>query len=254
MIACASLPMYDWPEMREAQGAFWAAVRDGLRARGVVAPDALSDEAGWRDPGLVFSQTCGWPWATEYRDALDLVATPVSLIPGCSGATYSSVVIVQADSALETLADLRGASVAFNGGDSQSGVHTLREAVGPLTGGEPFFGRGLESGAHRESIRAVARGDADCAAIDAVCWAMAQRFEQEAVAKLRVLQWTKAAPALPFVTRRGGPVAEVEAALLDAMAAGLGAPLFIDGLAVPNVARYEALVERVAGVPPLSRW
>lgn len=250
MMPVATLPMYDWPEMRDAQDAFWAAVRDGLRARGMDAPDALSSGTAWRDPGLVFSQTCGWPWITEYRDALDLVATPVSTIPGCEGATYSSMVIVRADAAAETLADLRGGSVAFNGGDSQSGVHTLREAVGPLAGDMPFFGQGVESGAHRESIRAVANGDADCAAIDAVCWAMAGRYEREAVAKLRVVHRTAAAPALPFVTRRGGPVAEVRAALEEAVVA-FGKPLFIDGLAEPDAERYEGLVARVAGVPEL---
>lgn len=244
--------MYDWPEVREAQDAFWAAIRDGLLVRGVNAPDVLSNGTGWREPGLVFSQTCGWPWATEYRDALDLVATPVSHIPGCDGDTYSSMVIVRADSEAETLADLRGTKVAYNGINSQSGVHTLREAVASLAAGVPFFGQGRETGAHRESIRAVARGDADCAAIDAVCWAMAECFEQKAVVRLRVVHRTAPAPALPFVTRRGGPVTEVWEALEDAVAAGLGQPLFIDGLRAPDVRRYEELVTRVAGTPPLS--
>jgi len=251
MIPLATLPMYDWPELRAAQGAFWAVVRDGLRARGVDAPDALSHGAHWREAGLVVSQTCGWPWATAHRDVLDLVATPICDIPGCEGDTYSSMVIVRADAEFRTLADLRGASVAFNGTDSQSGVQTLREAVAPLGDGTPFFGRGVKSGAHRDSIKAVAHGAADCAAIDAVCWAMAQRFEAQAVANLRVIHQTFPAPALPFVTRRGGPVSAVRAALEDAVAAGLGEPLFIHAFAEPDSARYDALVTRVATAPPL---
>jgi len=251
VIPLATLPMYDWPEMRGAQGAFWAVVRDGLRARGVKAPDALSHGAHWCEAGLVVSQTCGWPWATAYRGTLDLVATPVSTIPGCKGDTYSSMVIVRADAKLRTLADLRGASVAFNGTDSQSGVQTLREAVAPLADGKPFFGQGIKSGAHRDSIKAVARGVADCAAIDAVCWAMAQRFEAEAVANLRVIHQTSPAPALPFVTRRGGPVSAVRAALENAIAAGLGEPLFIHAFAEPDSSRYDALVKRVETAPPL---
>jgi len=251
MTPLATLPMYDWPEVRGARDAFWCAVRDGLRAREEAAPDTLSEGTGWRDPGLVFSQTCGWPWATRFRDVLDLVATPVSAIPGCAGDTYSSMVIVHAEATAETLTDLRGSTVAFNGGDSQSGVHTLREAVGPLAGESPFFGQSVETGAHRSSILAVARGDADCAAIDAVCWAMAGAYEAEAVATLRVVHRTDPAPALPFVTRRGGPVKALREALEDAVTAGLGRPLFIEGLADPDVARYDALPGRVATLPPL---
>ncbi len=247
----ASLPMYDWPEMRGAQDAFWAHLCGELRGRGVTAPDALSAETSWRDPALVFSQTCGWPWATAYSDALDLVATPVSAIMGCDGGTYSSMVIVRADSAVETLADLRGGRVAYNGLNSQSGVHTLREAVAPLADGEPFFGRGIKTGAHRASIRAVAEGRADCAAIDAVCWAMAQDFEKEAVAELRVAAMTAPAPALPFVTRRGGPVGDLREALEATLAAGLGVSLHISGLVEPDEAAYRGLVTRVADVPPL---
>ncbi len=249
----ATLPMYNWPEMRDAQDAFWHAVRDGLRAQGIEAPEALSSGTGWHDPGLVFSQTCGWPWATHYRDILDPVATPVSTIPGCDGDTYASMVIVRADTTVQTLADLEGARVAFNGHDSQSGVQTLREAVAPLAGRRPFFGQGLETGAHRESVRAVVRGEADCAAIDAVCWAMAGLYEAKAVSALRVVHCTAPAPALPFVTRRGGPVAQIRTALERAIASGLGGPLFIDGLADPDVERYHGLIARVRNAPPLFR-
>ena len=37
----AALPMYDRPENAWAHDALWARVRDGLRARGLAAPDAL---------------------------------------------------------------------------------------------------------------------------------------------------------------------------------------------------------------------
>jgi len=251
MNAVASLPMYDWPETVGAREAFWARVRDGLRARGVSAPDHLSSGTAWRDPGLVFGQTCGWPWATTYREVLDPVAVPTGDCAGCGDGTYSSAVIVRADARVRSLSDLRGVCVAFNGTDSQSGVHALREAVAPLAGGEPFFGRGIRSGAHRESIRMVARGEADCAAIDAVCWAMARLYETQAVAKLRVVHTTAPAPALPFVTRRGGPVTDLRAVLEEAIAEGFGEPLLIRGLTLPDPARYDALVGRVAMVPAL---
>ena len=65
----AALPMYDWPELRPATDRLWAAVRDGLRQRGVAAPEGLTRDvglmAGWTDPGLVLGQTCGLPFVRE---------------------------------------------------------------------------------------------------------------------------------------------------------------------------------------------
>ena len=40
----AALPMYDRPDNREAHDRLWGAIRDGLRARGVAAPEALDRE------------------------------------------------------------------------------------------------------------------------------------------------------------------------------------------------------------------
>lgn len=38
----ASLGMYDRPETMAANDRLWALVRDGLRARGIAAPEALT--------------------------------------------------------------------------------------------------------------------------------------------------------------------------------------------------------------------
>src|SRR5208337_3099340 len=61
----AALPMYDFPEIAAANDALWAAIAAGLKARGVGAPARLTRgediAALWRDPGLVFGQTCGYP-------------------------------------------------------------------------------------------------------------------------------------------------------------------------------------------------
>lgn len=252
MTPWASLPMYAWPESAPALAQFWAVLRREIAARGIAAPSTLSQKTPWDAPGLVLSQTCGWPWATRWRGALDLVAVPVSAIPGCTAAgTYSSMVIVRADAGAQRLSDLRGGRVAFNSGDSQSGVHALRAAVAGLDGGRPFFAEGLETGSHRASLCAVARGEAACAAIDAVCWAMAQRYEAEAVATLRILHQTAPAPALPFVTRKGGPVAALRDALAAVVASGAGQALLIHDLAEPDPVAYDGLIQRVAGAPPL---
>ena len=62
----ASLGMYDRTETAAANDRLWAGIRDGLRARGIAAPEALTRGDGaywpaWQAPDLVLSQTCGFP-------------------------------------------------------------------------------------------------------------------------------------------------------------------------------------------------
>src|SRR6266540_2865807 len=108
----ASLPMYDWPEIAWASDALWKAIAVRLNAAGVASPEKLdrwrSSDAIWRDPGLVLSHTCGYPFSTRLRGIVRLVATPIYDVFGCEGAYYSSIIVVRADEPGERLADVRG--------------------------------------------------------------------------------------------------------------------------------------------------
>ena len=107
---------------RRACGRRWP---QALAGHGVPAPAALDRRADyasvWREPGLVLSQTCGYPYATALRGRVQLVATPAYRAAGCDGARYCSMLLVRADDPAQALADLRGRRVAFNATDSQSG-------------------------------------------------------------------------------------------------------------------------------------
>ena len=78
----ASLPMYDWPELQPANDALW---RGMARYLGIdVRLDRRADHRSvWHDPGLLFSQTCGYPLTHEFRGRLDLIATPHYSADGC---------------------------------------------------------------------------------------------------------------------------------------------------------------------------
>ncbi|MDP2734302.1 MAG: hypothetical protein Q8O63_14555, partial [Hoeflea sp.] len=52
MTGAASLPMYDWPEIRAATDAVWAAIRSELSQRGIDAPARLDRSA---DPEPLWS-------------------------------------------------------------------------------------------------------------------------------------------------------------------------------------------------------
>ena len=76
----AVLPMYDFPWTAAANDALWASISARLSAADVRAPMRLTRvgdlAAQWRDPRLVFGQTCGYPNVTGLKDAVTPIATP----------------------------------------------------------------------------------------------------------------------------------------------------------------------------------
>ena len=74
----AALAMYDWPEVAPANDAVWAFLVPFLTGRGIEAPPKLARHlsyvATWLSPNLLMAQTCGYPYASQLRDAVQLVA------------------------------------------------------------------------------------------------------------------------------------------------------------------------------------
>jgi ABC-type phosphate/phosphonate transport system substrate-binding protein len=204
----AALPMYDFPQVRDAHDAFWAALADRLTAAGLHdVPRELNRHLGhrdvWRHPALLFAQGCEYPLAKSFADQVRLVATPRYSAPGCEGANYRSAIVVRREDT-GSLADFRGRRCVVNEMDSNSGMNLLRAAVAPVAGGAPYFASVAVSGSHRRSAQMLAAGDADIAALDCVSFAHFGRLYPEVVGKLRVLSWTPASPVLPFITARSG--------------------------------------------------
>jgi ABC-type phosphate/phosphonate transport system substrate-binding protein len=251
----ASLPMYDWPEIRAATDAWWSGLARALRAAGFAeAPAALTrdqDEmAVWRRPDLLLSQTCSWPLARLLRDDVQVVATPCHAVAGCEGARYSSWIVVREAASLEALA---GGVAAVNSPHSLSGCLALRLAFAPHARPGGFFGRVVMTGSHAASLLAVQRREAAVAAVDCVSWAIAARYRPALVAGLRLLGGTPMAPALPYVTsaRRGaGELGRLRAALSLALDdPDLGAAreaLFIAGAEVLAEGVYDWVEAREA--------
>jgi ABC-type phosphate/phosphonate transport system substrate-binding protein len=215
--------MYDWPEVAAANDALWSAIAARLRDAGIAAPAGLDrarpPEAVWRDPGLVLSQTCGFPFSTRLRGIVRLVGAPIHDVRGCAGPHYSSLIVARGDAA-DDLAAFEGRRFAYNSEDSLSGYRALVAAL-KGKGIDPARAEWLETGSHRASIRAVAAGAADIAAIDAICWALARRHEPDITRRLKVVAETPLRPALPFITaveRSDAEVATIRAALAAALA------------------------------------
>lgn len=249
--ACvASLPMYDWPEIKQANDALWVCLRDSLRTFGFPAPDNLcrkGDACHWTDPGLVLGQTCGLPFTNRLRQHVSIVGTPAYDID-CGAGCYYSVIVVHRDNEAHDLTDLRGARVAYNSEESLSGYAALCHRLKELTAGERFFGDALRTGSHRASVQTVAEGKAGVAAIDAVSWRLALRHE--ALARdLRVIEKTDPLPGLPFICARRSEwrVERLHLAVVEAMAALDGRcadALLLTGFAQTDEADYAPIRQR----------
>lgn len=233
----ATLPMYDRAETEAASNRLWALVRDALG----YGPRRLTRDGDfhWTDPDLVLSQTCGLPFRTYLRDKVTLVATPVHDLP-CPPGGYFSVLVARKDDARLSLRDFAGARVAANGSDSQSGW----AALGAVAHKEGIDFREVTfTGAHRESACAIATGQADLAAIDAVSWKMISRWDRFADG-LKVFGQTPPTPALPFITAPGTDPAPIRRALaraIDALTATDREALCLSGVAMIRAETYFAL-------------
>jgi hypothetical protein len=218
----AALPMYDWPERRHEVDAEWAALRDALHARGIDAPEQLvrqnaelpgyggdrPDEldlaALWQHPNLLLAQTCHGPLELWLKGVRIVGQEDYSGIEGGSGELYSSAIVMRREARVgASLPEmLKGKRLAYNAPDSLSGYIALERDLGTAGSGLHIFAEQVETGGHRKSIRAVAGGKADVAAIDCKSWALAQLYET-AAKSLDVIGWTAPRRGLPFVSRIG---------------------------------------------------
>ena len=195
----ASLGMYDHPAQHDANDRLWSAIAKALRDQGVACvPDTLDRtrdvDAIWRDPSLLFGQACGYPLIGDPTLALRLIAFPIY------DASPGSVLVARADDMRVRIENFRGGRAAINDLRSNTGMNLFRAAVAPFAGQGAFFAEIVETGAHRSSLAAVGKGEADLAAIDCVTFAAVDRFEPELTAAVKIVGHTPPSPSLPFVT------------------------------------------------------
>ncbi len=249
----ASLPMYDLPELRGQTDALWSFIAGHLRREGIAAPEVLIRgvdlDTIWTDPGLLLAQTCGYPLVTTLKGRVELLTTPSYSAPGCTGPNYRSAIIVRAAQRATCLADMRGSICAVNGSDSNSGMNILRAAIAPLARDGPgFFRKVTRTGGHAASVRAVARGGADLAAIDCVTWAHLQRLRPAETGGLRVLCWSDPSPGLPLITStrtdaatRHAVTSALDRVVESAAMAPVRAALLLTGFCALPLATYDTV-------------
>jgi ABC-type phosphate/phosphonate transport system substrate-binding protein len=198
----AALDAYDWPEVRSEIDRFWHALAKLLREQGIDAPVGLERGPAlrlfWQREDVLIGQTCSRPYRLGQHRRFAVIGSLYFAVPECESGLYCSRVIARPGLHLDSIRHSDRLRLAVNSLCSQSGWAALEHWM---------TGQGIEpgivtlTGSHRTSIVGVAGGSADLAAIDAVSWYLAERFER-AARDVVVLGSTPSTPGLPLVTSR----------------------------------------------------
>jgi ABC-type phosphate/phosphonate transport system substrate-binding protein len=209
----ASLPMYDFPEIKAETDAFWAALADELSVS-IPLTRGTDWTQPWKSQDLLFSQTCGYPFTHAFKGKLTYVATPHYAADGCVGPQYCSILFARERRPLE---GFKGRVAAFNSRDSMSGMLALKSVFVDFAENGEFFAAAIETGSHLASLAAVQGGKADVCAIDCVTVDLCRRYRPEALSGLIEITRSALVPGLPFVTT-SADVSKLKAALQQVMA------------------------------------
>ena len=246
--------MYDWPEVHGAVDALWAAIYWGLRDAGIDAPEDVwrpdRPEDLWTHPDLLIGEICGYQIVNELRGRVEVLGVLDRGVDGCEPGDYRSVLVCRDDDSAVGLEDFRDRTVAVNGHRSQSGYGALVHEVAPLAVDGRFFDSEVTTGSHRGSMRAVADGRADVAAIDEVSWRLGLDHEP-VVDRLRIVAWTEPTPGVPLVTSwtNAGLRDRLNDAISTAVAdldVKVREPLHLYGYRPRPTSDYEVIAERLA--------
>jgi ABC-type phosphate/phosphonate transport system substrate-binding protein len=193
------LGMYPFASVSWAWDEIWAAVH--RRAPWTPASLTRSGDvhARWYDPDCVVTQVCGYPFASLHRNDMHLVGAFALDIPEADGAYYRSVLLSPHERTIGQLVSSDSHAVA-NSADSLSGWLSLLAATcGPGVG---WPGQVTFTSAHRDSLLALAKGEADIASIDPWTLAFVAAEEPELVAPLHRLGLGPRVPTPAITARR----------------------------------------------------
>lgn len=154
-----------------------------------------------RDRKIDIAFVCSGPYATGHDEfGVELVAAPV--VNGRPA--YFSYIIVAASSPATSLASLQGKVFAFADPQSNTGYIVPNFMLSQMgTTAASFFGETFYTYSHDNSIKAVAQGKADGAAVDSLIWDYEDATDDTYTSKTRVLARSEPFAIPPVVARPG---------------------------------------------------
>jgi phosphonate transport system substrate-binding protein len=142
---------------------------------------------------------CGGPYVDGHKEfGMELLVAPVAY----GGTVYYSYIIVAKNSLIKSFNDLRGKSFAFTDPLSNSGRLVPLYMLGQMhETPETFFKKYVYTAHHDKSIKAVAQGIVDAAAVDSLVWEYAERINPEFSSKTRIIKKSPPYGIPPVVVR-----------------------------------------------------
>lgn len=205
----------------------------------------LGNKLGWKVEvvsGLSYAQTdamldkgtiqvgfvCGLPYTHKFKEGkYELVAIPVmnlkkgayadakgyESVPG----KYYSYTIVKKDSPINSWADMKGKTYAYNDQGSNSGYNLPRAKLVELgaKSWEDQFSKVVVSGSHEESIRLVSKGVVDASSVDSLVLDYDRSIKNADALNVKIIEHLGPAGAPPIVASKNADPAVI-AALKDA--------------------------------------
>ena len=128
---------------------------------------------------------CSGPYVRAHEEfGMELLVVPVA-----HGQTvYHSYIVVNRDSPIASLDGLEGKTFAFTDPDSNTGYLVPRYMLAKRDQSpETFFGSTFFTHSHDSSIRAVAEGLADGAAVDSLVWEFTNAVDPTSTSRTRII-------------------------------------------------------------------
>jgi phosphonate transport system substrate-binding protein len=153
---------------------------------------------------------CGLPYirkADQLAGRIEPLVAPVMADSRyASRPIYFSDVVVRRDSPYQSLADLQGASWAYNEPGSQSGYGVVLYALALQGKKLSYFGRVTASGSHQASLQMILRKEVDSSAIDSTVLEMEIANDPAVASQIRIIDTFGPSPIPPWVVSVDTPV------------------------------------------------
>jgi phosphonate transport system substrate-binding protein len=150
--------------------------------------------------GVDVAFVCGGPYVEGHEEfGMELLAAPQAY----GGLVYYSYIIVGKDSKVASLRELRGRGFAFTDPLSNTGALVPTYLLAKM-GETPasFFGKQVFTQSHDKSIKAVAQGIVDGAAVDSLIWEYLNRTDPEFTSRTKIIQKSSPYGIPPVVVRK----------------------------------------------------